>query len=203
MAIIITSLLAFISTNIDDVFLLMLFFGDKRFKDREIIIGQYLGIGALIAISLVLSLLGLIIDQVYIGLLGFIPIYLGTKGIVSALRKNSKDDKPDLALRKDRGNMLTVAGVTIANGGDNVGIYIPLFAVLSWPDKSAMVGVFLIMTAVWCLLARYLTRHPVVARAIDRYGHVVTPIVLILLGIYILYESNSISLYRITTFCPV
>jgi cadmium resistance protein CadD (predicted permease) len=194
MEIIITSLLVFISTNIDDVFLLMLFFGDKRFKEREIVIGQYLGIGTLIAISLALSLLGLVIDKAYIGLLGFIPVYLGMKGIISVLKKSTDAEQIDIVPRNNRSNIFSVAGVTIANGGDNVGIYVPLFAALSWPAKTTMIGIFFIMTAMWCLLARYLTRHPLVARTIDRYGHIVTPIVLILLGIYILYESNSWSL---------
>lgn len=40
----------------------------------------------------------------------------------------------------------------------------------------------------------YFTKHPIVASAVDKYGHIVTPFVLILLGIYILYESNAIGL---------
>jgi cadmium resistance protein CadD (predicted permease) len=47
------------------------------------------------------------------------------------------------------------------------------------------------MTSVWCMTARYFTKHPYVAKTVDRYGHVVTPFVLILLGIYIFMESNT------------
>jgi cadmium resistance protein CadD (predicted permease) len=54
-----------------------------------------------------------------------------------------------------------------------------------------MTMVFLAMTAVWCALAKYSTQHPLIKNNIDRYGHIVTPFVLILLGLYILYESGT------------
>lgn len=84
-----------------------------------------------------------------------------------------------------------MALVTIANGGDNIGIYIPLFVTLSIAETITTVGIFLLMTLLWCFIARYLTRHPLLKNTIDRYGHIVTPFVLIFLGIFILYESNS------------
>ncbi len=195
MELIITSLLAFISTNIDDIFILTLFFGNKRFRPREIIIGQYLGIIALIAISFVASLAGLVIDKMYIGLLGLIPIYLGIKSLVALFSNSDQDESAEeFDLTNNRGNILTVAGVTIANGGDNIGIYTPIFATLSIAGTITMVIVFLVMTLVWCLIAKYLTTHQYIARVIDRYGHMVTPFVLIGLGVFILYESGTFEL---------
>ena len=87
MEIIITSLIAFASTNVDDIFLLTLFYGDKRFRHREILAGQLLGIGTLIAISLAGSLLGLLVAPPYMGLLGLIPIFFGSKRNYSAVAK--------------------------------------------------------------------------------------------------------------------
>jgi cadmium resistance protein CadD (predicted permease) len=195
MELVFTSILAFISTNIDDVFLLMLFFGNKRFKDREIIVGQLLGIGVLIAVSVAISFIGLVVDKAYIGLLGFLPIYFGVKGILQLRTKHTDNGGTVIETANNRSNIFTVSGVTIANGGDNIGIYVPLFATLAWSQKLGMVAIFFIMTLVWCLVAKYFTRHPLVARAIDRYGHVLTPFVLIFLGIYILYESGTLELF--------
>jgi cadmium resistance protein CadD (predicted permease) len=192
MQIIITSVLAFISTNIDDIFILTLFYGNRRFKSTEIVIGQLLGISTLIGISIIASLAGLIIDKAYIGLLGFLPIYLGIKSLWHALKKSDDEttDNFEIAQHSKR-HVLGIAGVTIANGGDNVGIYIPLFAALSYADEVVTIVVFLLMTLVWCALAKYLTDHPYVAKIIDRYGHIVAPVVLVFLGIFILYESGS------------
>lgn len=194
MEILITSVLAFISTNIDDIFLLTLFYGNKKFKEKEIVTGQLLGISALILISLIGSLVGLFIEQVYIGLLGLAPIYIGVKGLWKLLKNINEDSTDAQETTSAKSNVLSIATVTIANGGDNIGIYIPLFATLTWPDKSFMITVFLILTFVWCFIAKYFTKHPLVAKAVDKYGHQVTPFVLILLGLYILYENGTFGL---------
>lgn len=74
MEILITSVIAFTSTNLDDIFLLTLFYGNKEFKSKDIIAGQLLGISTLIAVSLIGSLIGLLVPQAYIGLLGLVPM---------------------------------------------------------------------------------------------------------------------------------
>jgi len=189
MEIFLASILAFVSTNIDDIFILILFFGNKKFKESEIIIGQFLGIILLIAVSLLGSMIGLILPEAYIGLLGLIPLYLGIRGIIAIAKKEKHDEDPDL--KTNSSNVLSVAGTTFANGGDNIGIYVPLFATLTWLDKFSMVAIFLIMTFVWCVMAKYFTNHPYVAKIVDQYGHIVAPIVLLFLGLYIMYEAGT------------
>jgi cadmium resistance protein CadD (predicted permease) len=115
------------------------------------------------------------------------------KGVYQLLRTEHQDANEN-QINTNKNHVFSVAGVTFSNGGDNIGIYTPLFATLSWTDKTVMITVFLVMTLLWCMAAVYFTKHPLVARAIDKYGHVLTPFVLILLGIYILYEANSIEL---------
>src|SRR6185369_16308713 len=144
MEIFLASILAFVSTNIDDIFILILFYGNKKFKESEIIAGQFLGIITLTGVSLVGALISFILPQAYIGLLGLIPLYLGIKGILSVIRKEHQEE--DNQLKTNKSNVLSVAGTTFANGGDNIGIYVPLFATLTWTDKFLMVTIFLIMT---------------------------------------------------------
>lgn len=154
-----------------------------------------LGITTLIVISLIGSLVGLLVDQSYIGLLGVIPIFLGIKGILGLLKNSKGHDQDDNLYKEDRkSKVLTVAGVTIANGGDNIGIYVPLFATLTWTNKITMVTVFLAMTFLWCLIAKYFASHPYVAITVDRYGHIMTPFVLVLLGLFILFENGTFGL---------
>ena len=195
MELLLTSVVAFVSTNIDDLFILTLFFGGKEYQVSEIVAGQLIGISTLIAVSLLGSLVGLFIDPAYLGLLGLIPIYLGAKGIAALVKDKAEDEQAtrQITSRKTN-NIFAVSGVTIANGGDNIGIYIPLFASLTWSNKIAMTTVFLIMTLVWCLMAKYFTKHPLVARGVDKYGHLITPFVLMLLGCYIIYESGTMTL---------
>ena len=63
------SAVAFVSTNVDDIFVLLGFFADPAFRARHVVLGQYLGIGALVAVSLVCSLVALVIPPAYIGFL--------------------------------------------------------------------------------------------------------------------------------------
>ena len=195
MEILLTSIIAFTSTNLDDIFILTLFYGNKRFKEREIVAGQFLGISTLIVISLIGSLIGLLIDQSYIGLLGLIPIYLGVRGIWDVLKNRDSNNEDDDFYKNDRKNKsLAVAGVTIANGGDNIGIYVPLFATLTWTNKLTMAAIFLAMTFLWCLVAKYFAKHPYVAKTVEKYGHIITPLVLVLLGFYILFKNETVGL---------
>jgi cadmium resistance protein CadD (predicted permease) len=80
---------AFVATNIDDIFLLMLFFSNTKFPMWQVVIGQYLGIGLLVAISALGSLLALIVPQYIIGLLGLIPISIGIIKLLQ-LRKDGR-----------------------------------------------------------------------------------------------------------------
>jgi cadmium resistance transport/sequestration family protein len=186
------SILAFGATNIDDIFILILFFSNKKFKESEIIAGQFLGIIALIVVSLLGAMIGLVLPEAYAGLLGLVPLYIGIKGIIAITRREKQDEDPDL--KTNSSNVLSVAGTTVANGGDNIGIYVPLFATITWTDRLSMISIFLIMTFVWCMLARYFTNHPYVAKTVDKYGHIIAPIVLICLGLYIMYEAGTFGL---------
>ena len=47
--------------------------------------------------------------------------------------------------------MLTVAAVTLANGGDNIGVYVPVFAATGIGALITYVIVFLPLVAVWCV----------------------------------------------------
>jgi cadmium resistance protein CadD (predicted permease) len=77
---------AFVATNIDDIFVLMLFFSNPNYHKVQVVIGQYLGIGLLVVIGALGSLLTLVIPQYIIGLLGLVPISIGIVRLIK-LRK--------------------------------------------------------------------------------------------------------------------
>ena len=197
----ITSIVAFVTTNVDDIFILMLLFSDSRIRRGNIVAGQFVGILTLVGISFIGSFVKLIIDLKYVGLLGLIPIYLGIKAIVSLVDKKVEGDEALSVelLAESPGMMfqqiLSVAAITIANGGDNISIYVPLYATLTSTGKIIMTVIFLFMTALWCFIAMHIISHPVFKRSIERYGHAISPFVFILLGLYILYESKSLDLF--------
>ena len=195
---VITAVLAFASTNVDDLFILMMLFTvtSQSFRPHHILSGQYLGIITLIAISVIGSLIGIVIPKVYIGLLGFFPIYLGIRKFFS--KDDDSDSSPVVSPDKKyvlasiiSPATLSIASITIANGADNIGIYIPLFVNLTPTNLVFTICVFLMMVFVWVKIAEYLVQHPRLKNTLARYNHVLFPCILIGLGIYILIESKS------------
>ncbi|HXL72516.1 MAG TPA: quaternary ammonium transporter, partial [bacterium] len=54
------AVIAFFSTKIDDLFFLMIFFGDRWYRPRDIAAGEYAGTITLCGISLACSLASLV-----------------------------------------------------------------------------------------------------------------------------------------------
>ncbi len=188
----------FVTTDIDDLFVLVGFFSDPKFKPRQIAFGQLAGLGVLYGTSVVFSLLSLVISAAYIGFLGVLPIAIGLKELWERRQASEPEDDPDDSPGgpRMRGNMLTVAAVTIANGGDNLGIYTPIFATRGALDVALIGLVFAAMTFVWVGAAFWLTRHPTLGAPIRRHGQHVVPFVLVALGFWILHEAGTITLLR-------
>ncbi|ANC19693.1 quaternary ammonium transporter [Bacillus cereus] len=202
---IISSVVAFATTNIDDIFILLVLFSQVRTEvlrkeDRAvrekamrkklyIAIGQYVGFSMIIFLSIVGSLSSFFIPVSWIGVLGFLPIYMGVKGLFS-LRSN----KSNKVIDKASSSLFKVAAITLANGADNISIYIPMFASQSLEANIVTLIIFFCMIAIWCSISYTLLRAPILAKVLERNCHIIVPIVLIGLGMFILFRSNTIEL---------
>lgn len=188
---IMTGVVSFAATNIDDIFVLTLFFGQtgRRLRRWHIVAGQYLGFTALVAISLVGYFARLVVSPAWVGLLGLLPVAIGVRGLL--WRGEVGEEKAEAV---GAAGVLSVAAVTFANGGDNVGIYTPLFAASDLATLLVILAVFFVMLAVWCVAGYSLGNHPAVRRTLDRYGHIIVPFLLIGLGVYIMLESGTLKL---------
>lgn len=183
----------FVSTNLDDLFVLLGFFSDPKFKPRQVAVGQLLGIAALYAASVAASRLALVIAPAYVGFLGVLPIVIGLKKI-RELRQDDAAEEDEPHAQGGRWNVLSVAAVTIADGGDNLSVYIPVFATRTGPELAVIGGVFAAMTLAWLAGAFWLTSHRTLGAPIRRHGHRVVPFVLVGLGCYILHAAGSFAL---------
>ena len=191
------AIVVFASTNVDDIFVLLGFFADPKFRAKQVVIGQYLGIAALYGVSVLASFLVLVIPAAYIGLLGFAPIFFGLKRLWELWNGVETGDNPEDHEKASmgHGNIVAVALVTIANGGDNISIYTPLFTTRSVYEILAIGGIFAILTAVWLGAAHSLVNHPTLGAPIRSHGHRIVPFILIALGILILYEAGTARLF--------
>lgn len=207
---VVTGITSFAATNIDDITVSMLLFSqteNRGFHPRDIVIGNYLGFTVLILACLPGLFGGLFLPPPWIGLLGFIPITVGIKQLLV----RESDDEPevqgivtpgDIAPQKpsrwprwitylSQSQIYNVAALTVANGGDNIGIYVPIFASNRPIDLAVILGIFYVLVGVWSAIAYYLSRHRAIALVLTRYGLILTPFVLITLGLFILMDNQS------------
>lgn len=177
----------FAVTNVDDLLILSLYFASPRFRIKSIVFGQYVGIFAIVLVSFLGILLGGILQNHWISLLGILPLAIGVKDLFSMRRNDdeSKEVNPDI---KVKFQFLNVALVTFANGGDNIGIYAPLFANIDFNYVYIYLIVFIMLTAVWCLIGYYFVKHSKVKALFSKYGKIVLPFFLIGLGLFIMKE---------------
>ena len=192
---ILTAVGMFAATNIDDIVVLtVLFLASTRGGPRpwQIVLGQYLGFTTLVVVS-VLAALGLtIVPDEWVGFLGLIPLAIGLWGLARAIRKTGDDDDDETTAALRAGGLLGVAGITIANGADNIAVYTPVFRTIPPEDTIVTVIVFLVLVAVWCALGRLIGTHEKVTETLEKVEHWLVPAVFIGLGLFILIESGVV-----------
>lgn len=173
---------AFATTNLDGLLLLMALYAHGGFGRRSIAFGQAVGMAVLVMASLAAAAGASLAPVRWAPWLGLAPLALGVRGLLTASPAAS-GGAPSLeaAGSGGAGGTFAVAGLTVAAGGDNLGVYIPLFANAPG-DVPLYVAVFAVMTAAWLWLARQLAAS---ARGRERIGacaRIALPLVLTALG---------------------
>lgn len=193
-AVFFTSIAAFISTNLDDIFMLTLFFAQAKGRKGalKVVAGQYIGMGCLAALSILGALGTQLVPQRYVGLLGFVPLCLGIKAWMDYRSQGNKSRQEEETSETPGIGSISVALMTMANGGDNIGVYIPVFSGYSAGELAEALAVFAMMTALWCRLGYSLGNHPGIKEKIERYQHILVPLILSALGVIILAKSLKI-----------
>lgn len=190
---------AFSATNIDDLFILMLFFSrlNESFKAWHVVCGQFLGIAVLVAVSL-LSLLGRIaLPGEWIGLLGLFPISLGLSQLAESLdtpeTSRGTTTEPDHSSAEGlMAGILGVSALTIANGSDNISVYMALLANSDPLRLRVFLVVFAVLTGLWCLLAFGLSQTSAFAEPLRRLQRDLAPVLLIVIGALVLHDGHTL-----------
>lgn len=191
------AVIAFVATNLDDLIILTGFFANTDFNNYSVVLGQYLGISILIMICVLAYFFKFIIPPQFLALFGILPISLGLKNLWNLRNDNSKHNFMDYELdcnvkkAKSGKKSLQVASTTFANGGDNFGVYIPLFASLDIFQITTITIVFLGMIGLWCVIGYYMVKNRIIGFKLQKYGHLLLPFVLIMIGIGVLLGGWS------------
>ncbi len=123
---------------------------------------------------------------------GLIPLLLGLLAAWKVWR-DSEDGDDDLGA-DTKISALTVAGVTFTNGGDNIGVYVPVYVTVGTGAIMAYCVVFLALVMVLVMLARFVATRRPVAEVLERWEHVLFPSGLDRPGVAILLEGGAFGL---------
>ncbi len=156
----------FAATNIDDIIVLSLFFARGAGQRGTTAIPYF----------------------------GLIPLGLGLWAAWEAWRGDDEDDDDEAKIAGKKVGVGTVAGVTFANGGDNIGVYTPVFLSVEPLAVVAYCVIFLALVAVLVALAKFVATRPPIAEVLERWEGILFPIVLIGLGIVILVSGGAFGL---------
>ncbi|WP_144112730.1 cadmium resistance transporter [Paraburkholderia sp. BCC1886] len=194
---------AYVATNIDNLFVLLAFLAEAGSRRRHVIAGQCIGSLGLVIGSALLAAVLTHLPAGYVGLLGFLPVGLGLvklgqrfgNGRVERRQHEpaqSSIDPPLPPFPKTGSTSWTVVAVALANGSDNLAVYVPLYAGHSHTEGALISLTFVVMIGLWCAGAVWLVKHPLLGAPIRRYGEALLPLILLTIGVSVIAQNDTL-----------
>ena len=208
---------AFVGTNVDNCVVTMaMVAGAPLERAHRIAAGQVIGFVVLVAVSAAAAAVLFEFSTAVVGLLGLVPLAIGVRGLVGLVRARDAAADADAGGEVDAAGAVRRAGagagagdqgeravgrsftaavlVTIAAGGDNLAVYIPLFRVGGTVNVGALVAVFVVgeALATWIVLTG--GRHPKARGVMLRLGHLAVPVLLCCIGVLVMVQAGTFSL---------
>lgn len=197
---IITGIILYTGTAVDLLIILMIFFAKLKKKDeiRQIYLGQFLGSGFLIFLSMIFAyLLHFVPDKELLGLLGLVPIFLGLKVLLGGEEGGEELANERLEHPKKINIVYTLAMITaVSCGADNIGLFVPYFITLNFQKLIVTLITFFVMIFLLVYSAQKIVNLPKIGEFLEKNSRWFISIVYIVLGIFILIENNSIELFK-------
>jgi cadmium resistance protein CadD (predicted permease) len=191
---VVTAIVIFAATNADDILVLTVLNVSSRADGRprrwQIWAGQYTGFAILVAASLAAAAGLALVPERWLWLLGLLPLGLGLAKLAAAIRahRSGRYVPPAVAT-----GLTGVIGLTIANGGDNISVYTPVFRTSSVTVTAVIIAVFMAGVALYCLASSGFAARRTVITAMQRWGQWAVPVVFIGIGFYIFYQTGALT----------
>lgn len=177
---------AFVATNLDGLVLLAVLFsvrrGARAGPRHAVVAGTFLGFAALVALSAAIATALSGVSTRWFALFGVVPLAVGMWGLVRLAIRASAEPQPMLA----GAGVMTVATLTVASGGDNVSVYVPLFRQTDLAAALLTVAVFLVLLPLWCALGAAIAGRTRVVDLVERAGQIAVPVVFVAVGVLVL-----------------
>lgn len=196
MSTLVTTVVAFAGTNVDAFVLLIVLFLVAReggHRPWQVVAAQYLVFGLLIALSATAAAGLAAVPLAWVGLLGLVPLTLGVRGLIKAPKRDPRRPPVTQSFR-------VIVTLTSATCADNLSVYIVLLRAQPAAHAGFIIGLLLVLEALWCAAAYLVTsRKPVIA-LLERTEKWLVPTVFTAIGLAILVRTGAITaLVRLLT----
>ena len=178
----------FVSTSVDNLFLLVGFLTSPGFRARSAMFGYTGAVIVVLGVGLAASYAADFAPNRYVGYLGVVPMAMGVTQLYRAVRHRSAEVTASQPLAH---GAFSVGLVMVANSGDSLAAFVALFAETREPFTFLIVAVGVILSLAWYGLARWITVHVSLQRLLQRWGRYLLPVFLILVGAYILADTRT------------
>ncbi len=181
----------FAATNLDIIVVISAFCADNDYRIWEVFVGHYMSF----CLGLTAAVLGALIAADLLDgwafLLGIIPLSLGLWGLFRQPPETTIEASPVVSNTVGRIGVVAVTGIGLS--GENIAVYIPFFADLSFGELAVVVGVYLVGAGVVFLLSLLLVYRVAADGISDRLDRWLVPSVLVVIGIYVLATGVVVS----------
>jgi cadmium resistance protein CadD (predicted permease) len=188
---------AYVSTNVDGYALLLVFFGNARYRAMEVVAGQFVSVGVQIALSLATAKLGWRYDAPFVGLAGIVPLVVGLKRIAGLRRAGDacvREPGHRTFFGKGRSAHITTVSLVATSGAvDNVLVYSSLFAGRAPRDVAWAATDFVVLTAALCACAFFTARSPTSIRALRMAAARIAPFMTTAVGLSLLIRFKTLA----------
>jgi cadmium resistance transport/sequestration family protein len=195
MATIITIIITFIATGIDEMLVLILLFAHAKNQKqiRQVYIGQQIGMTSILLLVIIVASGIISFAGKWTGLLGLLPILIGIMELV----EDDDDDDDESAGILNKISMFSnlsvrVAIIAIVGGAEELAIYVPYFTSLTWEEIILAIITFIIMIPIWCAICHMVGSMKNIYQFVKRFQRIIIPVVFIGIGIKVLLESDTI-----------
>ncbi len=180
--VVVLSSVAYVGTMFDNYFAFVAqLLVTEPTRYRRVSIAQAVGVTALVIVAAAVGSALTAVPAQWTGLFCLAPWSMAW------FRWRHRDARATTTYRR---GAITTAAVTIALGGDNLGVWIPLLRADGVVDGILTVFVFAFFEVLFLLSARALTRHPGVSTVGETTARRLVPWIYVALGILILVESG-------------
>ncbi len=181
---------AFVSTSLDSLLVLVPFLAQGRDQALRVAGGYLAALAVIVALSWALASAGTAFMPFDGGLLGLVPLVMGTGLLARGHRRRREPigQEPG-ATRSVAPGAAAIAILTLSLSADNLAAFVPLLADTSSGGDRIVAIALMLSGAGWVAVAGFLAGRPILRGVAERWGSRILPVLLIGLGVYILANT--------------